>query len=382
MKQIYDVPTQLKEKYIRFLEEICRIETPSGNVENINKMADVIEEFARALGFETQRYPFSASGDYLKITLPGDPVRKSVLMMAHMDTVHKVGSFGENSVVRDGDMLYGPGVSDCKGGIATGLLAMELMQAKEKHRSVVFLLTPDEEVSGSLSGETGISLIKETAANAAAVFNMEPGQPGCVTVGRKGILKFRVDVTGVSAHAGNGYFVGASAIKEAAHMILEIEGYSKEGGPTFNCGVISGGTTVNTIPEKCTFEVDVRVSDAAEAEKCRELVLKQEHTTVVKGTKRKVLLYAYRPPMEKAEKNFWLLSKWNASAASLGIKEYQGVTRGGGSDAAYSVLMGTPTLCSCATVGRFEHSRKETLDLSTMTERVKLICATTDSIEE
>ncbi len=373
---------QTKKKYVAFLKDICNIETPSGDADSINKLVDVITDFAENLGLETQRYTFPKSGDFLKITLQGNPMLKPAVFMAHMDTVHQVGSFGEMPVSEDGDFLRGPGVMDCKGGIATGLLAMELMREKENRRPVEFLLTPDEEVSGVFSGEEGFSLIKDTAKNAVAVFNLEPGINTGITVCRRGILKFRVNVTGIAAHAGNGYFEGASAIKEAAHMILEIEGLSRKDGATFNCGVISGGTVVNTVPDRCFFEIDVRVTDYEQIEYCKNQIFAMAQQTVVKGTKREISLISQRPPMEKTEKNLWLLSKWNRAAEVLGIQPFAEITRGGGSDAAYAVIAGAPTLCSCGTVGFDEHTKNERIDLSTMEQRVKLLLNTIDLLEE
>ena len=138
------VSDQTKKKYVDFLKDICNIETPSGDVDSINKLVDSVQVFAEELGLETKRYMFSKSGDFLKVTLQGNPELMPVLFMAHMDTVHPVGSFGETPVSRDGDFLFGPGVADCKGGIATGLLAMELMRVKGNRRPVEFLLTPDD----------------------------------------------------------------------------------------------------------------------------------------------------------------------------------------------------------------------------------------------
>lgn len=376
------VSEQTKKKYVDFLKDICNIETPSGDVDSINKLVDFIQVFAEGLGLETKRYMFSKSGDFLKVTLQGNPELKPVVFMAHMDTVHPVGSFGETPVLEDGDFLLGPGVMDCKGGIATGLLAMELMREKENRRPVEFLMTSDEEVSGIYSGEEGFSLIKETAKNAAAVFNLEPGIHKGITVCRRGILQFRVSISGIAAHAGNGYFDGASAIKEAAHMILKIEGLSRKDGPTFNCGVISGGTVVNTVPDRCFFEIDVRVTDYEQMECCKNQIFAMAQQTVVKGTKREISLISQRPPMEKTEKNLWLLSKWNRAAEALGVQPFAEITRGGGSDAAYAVIAGTPTLCSCGTVGFDEHTKNERIDLSTMEQRVKLLFNTIDLLEE
>ena len=245
--------------YQDLLKEICRLETPSENKAAIDRMSGVIEAFAREQGFQTKRIPFADAGDFLQIDLEGDKSLPPVLLMAHMDTVHPIGAFGPEVIRQEGDWLHGPGVMDCKGGIVTALCTMDaLKQSGENHRPITLLLTSDEEISGRLSGEPGFDLMRSLAAKSCAVFNCEAGKEGELTVGRRGIVRLRVEVCGKASHSGNNYFGGASAVREAAYQIIKIENESSESGCTFNCGIINGGTSINTVPASCVFLVDIR----------------------------------------------------------------------------------------------------------------------------
>ena len=370
---------KLKDKYFGLLKDICLIETPSGNVENINKLVDFIEKFAFGNGYKTERFPFEKAGDFLLIKSGENYTEKPVLMMAHMDTVHPVGAFGKEIVTYDGDFIKGPGVMDCKGGIPTALCVMEQLSGVCK-RPVWLLLTSDEEVTGRFSREDGYRIITDTAKKSVAVLNMEPGRYNEVTVGRKGILKMRLEIDGISAHAGNGYFDGASAIKEAAHAVIEIENMSQNDGITYNCGIIKGGHSANVVPDKCIIEVDIRVRTEEEMKSAEDKMCEIAKNCVIKNTKRKVSVIAKRPPMKVADENLELLKKWNISAKRLGFSEFKPLIRGGGSDAAYTVLAGVPTLCSCSTVGFNEHTINEKLDLSNFEDRVLLLCEVIKSI--
>ena len=104
--------------------------------------------------------------------------------------------------------------------------------------------------------------------------------------------------------------------------------------------------------------------------------------TVVPNTKRNVVLNSVRPPMVEDSKSLALLDLWNKCAKARGIEEYTGVKRGGGSDAAYTVMVGVPTLCACAIEGQFMHSSKEMADLSSIEERVCIICDTIKLLTE
>ena len=67
---------------------------------------------------------------------------------------------------------------------------------------------------------------------------------------RKGILRYRFTIYGKALHSSRCAEV-SNAVAEAAYKIIELEKMKDVGGLTCNCGVISGGTTANTVAEKC-----------------------------------------------------------------------------------------------------------------------------------
>ena len=364
---------RLTPVYKDFLKKIVELESPSEDKARLDKLVDYIETFLLERGFETERIPFEKAGDFLRVRR-GKGTQAPVMFMAHLDTVHPVGSFGEKTVWQEGDLLHGPGATDCKGGVASLLLVMEALSQNESFdRPTVMLLTSDEEVSGRLSGKAGFALMQETAKECCAMFNGEPGTPDGITVSRKGILRLKVEVSGKAAHAGNGYFTGASAVKEAAHQIIGIEGESSESGATFNCGLISGGKAANVIPDSCSFTIDIRGVTDKMLKEAHEKVLSHTKKVTVPGTECKVSVLSYRPPMEDMPANHKLLEKINMAAREMGINEYKPIKRGGGSDAAYTVQVGTPTVCSCGPVGKNEHSTNGWVDMSTLETRAELI---------
>ena len=194
--------------------------------------------------------------------------KRPVALLAHMDTVHVPGAFGYPPVRKTGSLLSGPGVHDCKGGIAVALLAMDaLLRNGWQDRPVKLVLVPDEEVSSAFSGPAGIQFIKDNVRGSAFALCCESGnRNGDAAVGRKGVLKLEVTVNGKAAHAGSAYSEGISAIKEAAHKIIAIEQYAADDHVTINCGVISGGTKPNIVPASCSFELDVRFLEPGEKE--------------------------------------------------------------------------------------------------------------------
>ena len=271
-------------RYLDFWKQIVRLESPSWDRAAVCAAADCIAQFAAARGFTVDRTPQPEAGDTLCITLPGTLDVPPVALLAHMDTVHPVGSFGDPAVREENGVLYGPGVFDCKGGIAAGLLCMDaLRRCGAPHPEVRLVLDPDEE-NGAYIGEAGGQFIRGAVRGCMAALNLESGRDGSLTVGRKGVLRAELTVRGTAAHAGNDYFSGVSAIREAAHKILELERISSPEGITVNCGLIRGGSAVNTVPEDCTVDIDVRFKNETQQEEALTHLRRVAETAFVPGT--------------------------------------------------------------------------------------------------
>ena len=366
-KRIEKLARELTPEYIDLWKEISRIETPSENKAQIDRMANRLEAFARDKGFSVIRTAFPAAGDCLCVDLPGTGA--PIGLMAHMDTVHPLGSFGNEPVKIEGDMIYGPGVADCKGGIVQGLLVMDILSRLDaEHPAVRLLLTSDEEVSARFSGEAGVTYIKEHMSPCRAVFNCEPSRDERCVVGRKGIANLTVNITGKAAHAGAKPRDGISAVTEAAHKIIAINALSDPDGVTYNCSMVRGGDSANTIPETCCFTVDVRDFTLAGMETAVDNVRQICAKTVLEGTATNVTVNSFRPPMESKAFNYELLEQVNRTAVKLGKKPMGHALSGGGSDACYSVACGVPTICACGPAGRYSHTLKEEAELPSLTE--------------
>lgn len=76
-----------------------------------------------------------------------------MLVLAHYDTVHPVGTTERNRVRIESDKLFGPGTYDMKAGAYLALQAMSaLYRERQPARPVELLLVPDEESGGGSDG--------------------------------------------------------------------------------------------------------------------------------------------------------------------------------------------------------------------------------------
>ncbi len=375
MENIFSYIDSNKEKFLSFWEDICNIEGTAADKENIDRLSDFITDFAVSQGFSVSRISFENCGDYLVVdTFPS--AEKGYSFMAHTDTVHPIGAFGSDAVRRDDERIYGPGVVDCKGGIAIALLAMKALVENGYNKNLRLLLTTDEEVSNRLSGEKGIETIKSTLKGYKAAFNCEVGREGEAVVSRKGILRVVIKIKGISAHSGIDYQSGVSAVREAAYKIIELETKSDPENITYNCGIIKGGTRPNIVPDECEITVDVRVKDEkgmVEAEKTLRSVAEK---SFVEGTSSAVEIISRREAFLRNEDTEKLFTLVRLTARKYGLGDFTPVESGGGSDSAYSQSAGVPSICAVGACGDYCHTLREFAYIKSLTERAKLLSAT------
>ena len=372
--EIFKIIEENKQKYLDFLCRICSYEARAYDKETIDQMVDYISDFVKAEGLQVTRTPMENCGDFLTIEInPGK--EKACLFQAHMDTVHEKGVFGQPPVRIDGDRITGPGVIDCKGGIAVALLCMKslLQQGFDKH--VRLILTSDEEISNILGGEKEIQFIQDSAAGFPCALNCETAERDEVVICRKGILKYRLDIKGVSGHAGKHYFTSKNAILEAAHKIIALHGKSVPGGTTYSCNIIQGGKVLNVIPDSCSVSIDIRACTVKDIEQAKIEVEAVANTDFISGTSCQATMLSCRPPMEKRPETLALLEKLQAVCRKHDLGTLTPMESGGGSDSCYTQAAGVTSLCGIGASGGLQHTPKEFLNIPSIPLRAKILAS-------
>lgn len=364
-----------EKEFITFWEEFCTIESPTDYKEGVDAAGSYIIEKAKEHGWMIEKQVQEISGDCICITMNPEATGAPVCLSGHMDTVHPVGLFGTPAVKRDKNKIYGPGVADCKGGIVAAFMAMVALDDEGfKARPIKLLLQSDEETNSAGSGKSTVRYMCECARGAVAFLNCEPYIAGTTVLKRKGIAKYTFKITGKAAHAAN-CFDGISAIEEAAHKILALEKYKDKNGITANCGIITGGTKINTVPEKCTLQVDFRFSNAAELSEVKNIAQSVADASFVEGTRCELILESLRDAMELTNENIRLLEKANEIFEANHLPKLSMRATGGGSDAAYTSQCGIPTLDSIGVACGNIHSKDEYAVISSLKEAAKRIAA-------
>jgi succinyl-diaminopimelate desuccinylase len=179
-----------------------------------------------------------------------------------------------------GGWMHGRGCSDSKSGAAIfAHIAARLRQAADQWRGSVVLLFDVDEHTGSFGGAKAYF---EGADAPRRVDGVMIGYPGLdyVVIGGRGVLRARMHVHGVAGHSG-GSKTTPSAIAKAAALIQELysAGLPGPAGPEFplparlTVTAISGGQGYSTVPDLCTFNVDVRLTPALDGTAAAGLLL-------------------------------------------------------------------------------------------------------------
>src|SRR5262249_31836679 len=114
------------EALLAELLDWVRIESPTYDAAAVNRMQDFIAQRLAKLGFTVQRLPGrDGFGDLLHCHRPAAVEAAGLLLIAHADTVHPVGTLqGQLSIRRQADKCFGPAIYDMKGGTVMALAAL------------------------------------------------------------------------------------------------------------------------------------------------------------------------------------------------------------------------------------------------------------------
>lgn len=365
------------EEFVADLERMVNVDCGSYSPVGVNAIADMCEARFKAAGWSVDRGLHAPEpgepqlGDLVIGTLEGGG-GPSVLLVGHMDTVFDDGTVSERPFSIEGDIARGPGVSDMKAGLLTGMFAVEVLQEAgfDGFGRITYVCNPDEEIGSPFSGP----MIRELAPRHDVAFVLEGAREnGDIVSARKGITDYTMTIRGRAAHAGVEPEKGRNALLEAAHKIIELQALNgRWPGVTINVGVARGGTRTNVVPERCELQVDLRSPELETLEAAEREIDRIMAEHVVPDVETEVHGNGWHRPMEKKEGGARLVSIAIEVAAELGF-ELRDASTGGASDANTTSSAGTPTIDGLGPIGGDDHAPAEWVDLRSVAPRVALL---------
>ena len=374
---------------IEFLERVVNIGSGTMSHDGVRAVGAEFASAFEALGFETRWESFPEEmnrAGHLIARREGTRGRK-VLLIGHLDTVFE-SEDGAAAFRRDGNLAYGPGVEDMKGGDVVVLYALKALAdaGALDGAAIEIVFTGDEEFTGKPIDVSRASLV-EAAKRADVALNFEAGENGVAVTSRRGASGWRLTTSGKRNHS-SGIFrddVGAGAIYEAARIINGFyEKLHKQKYLTFNVGAMVGGSDVdydfdankgaafgktNVVPEKAIVDGDLRFISEAQKEKARAAMRKivDKNLQLTDATIEFIDSYPAMPP---SAGNDALLALYSRISEELGHGPYIGndPAARGAADISFAAPFVEAALDGLGPIGEGGHTPNEQLDLNSLRE--------------
>lgn len=327
-----------------------------------HQVTDYLESLFQRLDVEYLRQPVEPQRDNIIARIngrqPADAPGSLLLFEAHQDTVPVDGMTIPpwTPLVRDG-RIYGRGSCDIKGGMVAMLGAFARLAAERPAHmpTLIMACTVNEE-----HGYTGATALTQLWRGEGAIVARRPdaaviAEPTRldVVVAHKGTVRWRAHTHGHAVHSSQPH-LGDNAIYKMSRLLTALEAYQRDVAPglpehrlcgkvTLSVGTIHGGISVNTVPDRCTIEIDRRVLPGETRESAYRHVI--EHVTNYPGVDFEV---EHESPFLEGEPlpdgaNTVLAERLATISRSLGGRgECIGVPFG--TDAAQIALAGVPSV--------------------------------------
>ncbi len=256
-------PTTLKRHI-----ELTEIEAPPFKEA---RRAKVFADYFKTLGMDSVW--IDTEGNVLGL-LQGSEGNRTVALDAHLDTVFPEGT--EVKVRIENDTLYAPGIGDDTRGLSMLLTLLETIKTEQiqPKDDLLFVGSVGEEGLGDLRGVK--HLFRSGGPRIDAWIAIDGGAIGRVNNKGLGSYRYRITFSGPGGHSWGAFGLANPhhALGQAiTNFVQTADAYTSKGPKTsYNVGVISGGTSINSIPFESVMEIDIRSVDPARLEVMESLL--------------------------------------------------------------------------------------------------------------
>lgn len=256
-------PTTLKRH-----TELTEIEAPPFKEA---RRAKVFADYFKTLGMDSVW--IDTEGNVLGL-LQGSEGNRTVALDAHLDTVFPEGT--EVKVRIENDTLYAPGIGDDTRGLSMLLTLLETIKTEQiqPKDDLLFVGSVGEEGLGDLRGVK--HLFRSGGPRIDAWIAIDGGAIGRVNNKGLGSYRYRITFSGPGGHSWGAFGLANPhhALGQAiTNFVQTADAYTSKGPKTsYNVGVISGGTSINSIPFESVMEIDIRSVDPARLEVMESLL--------------------------------------------------------------------------------------------------------------
>jgi acetylornithine deacetylase/succinyl-diaminopimelate desuccinylase-like protein len=359
------------ERVTNLAVEIQQIPSPTFHE---TRRAEFVVRYFSNLGLEE---PFIDECGNVYACLKGRGEKPPVVVTAHLDTVFPEGT--DLTGTRTIEKITGPGIGDNSLGLA-GLFGLywALNEARPDDRKAIALpgdvwlvANVGEEGLGDLKGMK--SVVDRFKGDVLAYIILEGMSLGQIYHRGLGVRRYEISVNTKGGHSWIDYG-NPSAIHELADIVVKLKNLTLPIEPrtTLNVGVLSGGTSVNTIAAKARMELDLRsVSSLQLGDLISQVgaLVEQANHTGGKAIQVEAKIIGDRPAGEiPAEHPLVVLAREchivNGIDTRLNI---------GSTDANEPLSRGFPAICMGLTTGGGSHTTSEFVDIKPIGQGLQIL---------
>jgi len=349
VKKAFKYILDVEEKTNKNLIELTEIEAPPFKEE---KRAKEFSERLKLAGIE--KVWIDSIGNVIGL-LEGSIGNKNIAIDAHLDTVFPEGT--DVQVRVKNDTLFAPGIGDDTRGLAMILTIAETIVKSEIKPvdNILFIGTVGEEGLGDLRGVR--YLFKNNEPKIDSWIAIDGGSIGRVNNQALGSYRYEVVFDGPGGHSWgafglvNPHHALGAGIK---NFVEKADIYTGSGPKTsYNVGIISGGTSINSIPFKSSMQIDIRSIDPNRLNDMEEILfnsmnkaLDEQNAIKRSGPDLKLTINKIgNRPSGKVDESVPLIQKTIAATQYMGIEPRLTI---GSTDSNIPISLGLPAV----TIGR------------------------------
>ena len=349
VKKAFKYIIDVEDKTNKNLIELTEIEAPPFKEE---KRAKEFSERLKLAGIE--KVWIDSIGNVIGF-LEGSIGNKNIAIDAHLDTVFPEGT--DVQVRVKNDTLFAPGIGDDTRGLAMVLTIAETIVKNEIKPvdNILFIGTVGEEGLGDLRGVR--YLFKNNEPKIDSWIAIDGGSIGRVNNQALGSYRYEVVFDGPGGHSWgafglvNPHHALGAGIK---NFVEKADIYTDSGPKTsYNVGIISGGTSINSIPFKSSMQIDIRSIDPNRLNDMEEILfnsmnkaLDEQNAIKRSGPDLKLTINKIgNRPSGKVDESVPLIQKTIAATQYMGIEPRLTI---GSTDSNIPISLGLPAV----TIGR------------------------------
>lgn len=290
------------------------------------------------------------------------------MYMAHIDTVFP--DEDTIKVVEEDGKIKGAGVGDDTTNVAAILMTLKFIKERglRPDGSIIFALNSCEEGLGNLKGSR--QLAKDYGDKLTQVISFDCGYE---SICNKAVGSKRYEIT-IKTKGGHSYydFGNGNAIEYMAKLINQIyktDISDIEGKNTYNVGVISGGTSVNTIAEDAKILFEYR-SDSDESLEKINLIFKNVIKAFLdkynKELEAEIKCVGERPSERGVDMEKQLQLSFMGKETIKYATDFEAEFCSASTDCNIPLSMGIPAICYGTYTGGGQHTREEYVNIDSL----------------